>query len=62
MLRGTSKKVERKRRVRFAGIVTAAQELGVSRFHLYRVLKGERQSRRLLRAYAAFAAKEARAR
>lgn len=37
--------------VRWPGLVTHAARLGVSRFHLYRVLTGERRSRRLMAAY-----------
>ncbi len=38
-------------RVKFPGITTAAENLGVERTHLYRVLTGERGSRRLLAAW-----------
>jgi len=37
--------------VRWPGLVAAAQTLGVSRFHLYRVLRGERTSHRLMREW-----------
>lgn len=42
------------RRVRFPGLMTAARELGVERSHLYRVLSGQRESRRLMRQYRAW--------
>jgi hypothetical protein len=35
------------KRVRYPGIVAAARELGVSRIHLYYVLRGERKSPRI---------------
>jgi hypothetical protein len=38
-------------RVKYPGIGAAAQVLGVSRFHLWSVVEGRRQSRRLLRRY-----------
>jgi hypothetical protein len=37
--------------VRWPGLASDARTLGVSRFHLYRVLKGERRSHRLMVAY-----------
>lgn len=40
-------------RVRFPGIMSDASVLGVDRIHLFRVLKGERQSASLLRRYRA---------
>jgi DNA-binding phage protein len=55
MLRATSLKVTPKAR-RFRGITKAARELGVDRTHLYRVLKGQRQSRALIRRYKALRA------
>jgi len=39
-------------RPRFPGICEAAEALGVDRSHLYRVLTGERESRRLTRAWS----------
>lgn len=36
---------------RFPGVCKAAEGLGVSRFHLYRVLRGERRSHRLMAEY-----------
>ncbi len=41
----------RQRRARIRGITRAARELGVSHSHLWRVLTGERQSRRLRSRY-----------
>ena len=40
--------------VRFPGASIAAQELGVHRGHLHRVLTGERQSRKLLARWKAW--------
>jgi hypothetical protein len=40
-------RAEKRRRVRFPGIVRHAQELGVSRIHLYYVLTGVRRSPRI---------------
>jgi hypothetical protein len=37
--------------LRFPGICAAAKELQVERTHLYRVLSGQRESRRLKEAY-----------
>lgn len=37
----------------YPGLVADADALGVSRFHLYKVLRGQRESRRLLAAYHA---------
>jgi hypothetical protein len=37
--------------VEWPGLVADAAALGVSRFHLYRVLRGQRVSRRLVSAY-----------
>jgi hypothetical protein len=42
-----------KKLVRFPGIVSDAQRLGVHRIHLYLVLTGQRQSRRLMERYRA---------
>ena len=39
------------RSVRFPGLLTAAQQLGVHRNHLYLVLSGQRTSHRLLARY-----------
>jgi len=41
------------RSVRFPGLLTAAQALGVHRNHLYLVLTGKRTSHRLLARYRA---------
>ena len=46
-------KKKKKKVIRFRGIVAAARELRVSREHLYRVLTGERTSKRLLSRYHA---------
>lgn len=43
----------KRRAVKFPGIVTDAERLGVSRQHLFEVLRGARKSRRLLKRYAA---------
>ena len=52
MLHATEAKSEPKRgRVIHRGIVEAALCLGVDRSHLWRVLRGERQSRSLTRRY-----------
>ena len=55
MLQATRRWRNRKRGarqlVRFPGIVEDAAMLGVERTHLYRVLKGERESRRLTAAW-----------
>ena len=52
MLHATTAKSEPKRgRVIHRGIVEAALCLGVNRIHLWRVLRGERQSRSLTRRY-----------
>lgn len=40
-----------KRAPRIAGIVADAEKLGVSRIHLYKVLRGKRQSKSLIRRY-----------
>jgi hypothetical protein len=40
-----------RRQVRWAGLVTDAETLGVNRIHLYLVLKGDRTSHRLLARY-----------
>lgn len=46
---------------RMVGIVADAQKLGVSRFHLHKVLTGQRESSPLLARYRALqAAKSAR--
>jgi hypothetical protein len=45
--------VNRNKRVRYAGISKHAQELGVSRIHLWYVLEGRRESRRLKERYHA---------
>ena len=42
-----------KRRVRFPGLCTDAEDLGVHRNHLYMVLAGLWQSRSLLKRYTA---------
>jgi uncharacterized membrane protein len=47
------------RRVRFPGIIEDARRLKVSRIHLYLVLSGQRQSRRLLSRYHALRQKSA---
>lgn len=41
------------KRTRFAGLVADAKRLGVHRNHLYLVLSGRRQSRRLMARYKA---------
>lgn len=54
MLQATKRKRNgnpEKGRVRFPGIIEDAQVLGVDRTHLYRVLTGQRPSKRLLAAY-----------
>ena len=48
----------RKRRVRIAGIGAMAAALGVTRQHLWLVLTGQRESRRLLAQYRARFEKE----
>jgi hypothetical protein len=54
MKRETQKTVRPKRKsTRFPGIVEHARTLRVSRVHLYLVLTGRRESRSLLRRYAA---------
>ena len=50
MVRDTSNKIKR-RKIRFLGIVSAADALGVSRGHLWKVLAGQRTSDALLRRY-----------
>jgi hypothetical protein len=40
------------KRIRFPGIVESARKLKVSRIHLYLVLTGQRQSRRLMQRYS----------
>lgn len=42
-----------RRLIRFPGLMTAADKLGVHRNHLYLVLTGQRTSHRLLRRYQA---------
>lgn len=46
MIRETSN--TKKREIRFPGICGAAKQLGVNRVHLYLVLSGQRESKRLL--------------
>jgi hypothetical protein len=50
MLRVTSEKrtPKAKRPIRFPGICAAAEQLGITREHAYRVLTGERKSRALV--------------
>ena len=48
-----TRRAPKRRAVKFPGIVTDAETLGVTRQHLYGVLVGSRQSRRLLNAYRA---------
>lgn len=48
------KTVKSKKSRRIKGIIQAARILGVSRSHLWRVLHGKRESRRLSRAYAEY--------
>ncbi len=55
-MHATNTEAKAKRRRRFPGIVAVANETGVHRAHLYRVLMGERQSPRLVRAYGAHVA------
>jgi hypothetical protein len=47
-----------KRRIRFHGINAAARALGVERTHLYRVLAGKRESKRLMEEYRAWEARQ----
>jgi hypothetical protein len=48
----------KKRRVRFPGLLRYAAILGVTRNHLYLVLSGQRESRRLMRDYKTITRKE----
>jgi len=53
----SAKRVKSKpRRKRIAGITIAAGTLGVTRFHLYKVLTGKRESAPLLARYRAMMA------
>ncbi len=61
MLPATTPKVTRKPK-RFRGICAFARERGVDRVHVYRVLTGQRESRRLLAAWAEFNARKEGAR
>lgn len=47
-----------KRKVRFPGICEDAQELGVTRVHLWMVLTGDRKSKRLMQRYRDLKAKQ----
>jgi hypothetical protein len=47
----------RSRHIRFPGSALAASDLGVSRSHLHRVLRGERDSKPLLSRWNAWLAK-----
>ena len=58
MLRETKGK-RIKNRVRFPGIVEHAAKLGVTRIHLWMVLTGDRESKRLLRRYRELKRQEA---
>ena len=49
--KGTAIKRDLNRAPRIVGIVAAAQKLGVSRMHLWSVLRGDRKSARLLERY-----------
>jgi hypothetical protein len=63
MMRATENKGKNKpenSRVKHAGICDAAKQLGVERTHLYRVLKGERVSKRLMQRYAELTKEEAK--
>lgn len=54
MLRATSRKIKGKRgKNKYVGIVSDAATLGVDRTHLFRVLRGDRNSGSLLRRYQA---------
>lgn len=53
-MRATQSEAKAKCRRRFTGITQVASETGIHRTHLYRVLKGERTSPRLIRAYRAY--------
>ena len=57
MLRAPKVTVKR-RRVRFPGICTHADLLGVTREHLWQVLSGRRESRRLMKRYLELTKKE----
>ena len=60
MLHATKRNRKRNRGpVKFGNIVSDAAELGVCRTHLWRVLSGQRHSRRLLAAYHALKSKAA---
>ncbi len=54
MKTGSKHKIAR-RRTRFPHIGKAAEQLGVERTHLWRVLSGQRKSASLLRRYEALA-------
>lgn len=47
MMRQRGVKNKKKRQIQHRGICDAARELGVTRTHLYRVLRGERRSPRI---------------
>lgn len=51
----------RKKIIRFPGICRHAEELGVTRIHLYLVLSGQRPSRRLMSRYQTLTQKGAAA-
>jgi hypothetical protein len=53
MNRPRNNKIPPRGKTRFPQIGTHAQELGVERSHLYRVLNGERVSASLMRRYQA---------
>jgi hypothetical protein len=60
MLRVTARKTKpNSGRVEYVGIVADAAKLGVSRPHLWQVLKGKRRSHSLLRRYHALKRKAA---
>ena len=47
----TGSKIRKRRQVRFPGLVTDAETLGVHRNHLYLVLSGRRESASLMKRY-----------
>lgn len=53
MIRETIQTAKGKRNIRFRGVCKDALQLGVSRVHLYLVLSGRRESKRLLQRYEA---------
>lgn len=61
MTRATNKPKKARRQVRFPGIITDAETLGVTRQHLFAVLIGSRPSQKLTDRYRALKAKQAEA-